>query len=174
MYIWQLFPGGTVPLPPNHIHPRGQYIHLSSTPVNVLHPAVFINPSAGLNTNGLTSLNDRGAGRKHTSIAIDWVNTAVGSNKLTYRPGLEKRSSERSASIVTQRPATPNLNRRSNFTQCQYTRKWSELTGYVGIDLHSYIRSIGCPRVIRTLYFDVQEEGKSNFIFSLYSAAWST
>ena len=32
---------------------------------------------------------------------------------------------------------------------------------------------IGCPRIIRTLYFDVLKEGRSNFIFRLYSAAWS-
>ena len=33
---------------------------------------------------------------------------------------------------------------------------------------------IGCPRIIRTLYFDVLKEGQNNFTFRLYSAAWST
>ena len=34
--------------------------------------------------------------------------------------------------------------------------------------------TIRCPRIIRTFYFDVLKEGQSNFIFCLYSAAWST
>ena len=33
---------------------------------------------------------------------------------------------------------------------------------------------IGCSRIIRTFYFDVLKEGQNNFIFRLYSAAWST
>ena len=33
---------------------------------------------------------------------------------------------------------------------------------------------IGCPRIIRTLYFDVLKEGENNFMFRLYAAAWST
>ena len=37
-----------------------------------------------------------------------------------------------------------------------------------------YLPRIGCPRIIRTFYFDVLKEGQSNFIFRLHSAAWST
>ena len=34
--------------------------------------------------------------------------------------------------------------------------------------------TIGCPRIIGTVYYGVPKEGKSNFIFRLYAAAWST
>ena len=33
---------------------------------------------------------------------------------------------------------------------------------------------IGCPRIIRTFYFNILKEGQNNFTFRLYSAAWST
>ena len=36
-----------------------------------------------------------------------------------------------------------------------------------------YMCCIGCPRIIRTLYFDVLKEEKSNFRFRLYLATWS-
>ena len=41
------------------------------------------------------------------------------------------------------------------------------------VQLHLYV-GIGCHRIIRTLHFDVLKEGKNNFRFHLYLAAWST